>query len=299
MDNTERIKSCLNIVRRVSPENPDSNIKALISIAPDMEDELLQRIDKPLETGTDEIGNPYVKCEYNRDGQSHRSPYTNKYSPPIEDSDFYPSDKLRALEKDMNSLLKVYKEYYYGGDAISSAYAWDLEEKSFACALVIKNLIKEKRVMKDLHVESDFPTSGIWNSINVVSVTKESDTKYNYRCFCTVYITMDTDLNVENNTHKKEKFKVNGYNTLERTSSMSVDKNKPQRDHIVNIGQLMEAVESEIRSSSLDIFINRMQSTTMDFLQSPVDRKARDVLAILHKDAEKAGKDRLEKSKKY
>ena len=61
-----------------------------------MTDELLQRVDQPLETSTG-TGRPFILSDYNRDGDSYRSPWTNEYAPQIEDG-FKPSQKLRALE---------------------------------------------------------------------------------------------------------------------------------------------------------------------------------------------------------
>jgi capping protein beta len=51
-------------------------------------------------------GKPFLKSEYNKDGDSYRSPWTNQYFPPIEfneadDPDFqpiYPSPELLSLE---------------------------------------------------------------------------------------------------------------------------------------------------------------------------------------------------------
>lgn len=41
----------------------------------------------------------YLKCEYNRDGESYRSPWTNKYFPPTTNEDApYPSNDLKELE---------------------------------------------------------------------------------------------------------------------------------------------------------------------------------------------------------
>ena len=40
-----------------------------------------------------------------KDGDSYRSPWTNKYDPPIEDG-FVPSAKLRTMETEFNELEK-------------------------------------------------------------------------------------------------------------------------------------------------------------------------------------------------
>lgn len=53
---------------------------------------------QPLQEATDpETGRRYLQCEYNRDASSYRSPWSNKYDPPIEDG-FTPGDRLRRME---------------------------------------------------------------------------------------------------------------------------------------------------------------------------------------------------------
>lgn len=41
---------------------------------------------------------PYIKSEFNRDGDSYRSPYTNNYYPPSSDG-FKPVGHLRRIEE--------------------------------------------------------------------------------------------------------------------------------------------------------------------------------------------------------
>ena len=64
---------------------------------------LLKRNTNFLQVAADKSGNKYLLCDYNRDGDSYRSPWTNIYSPPLEigpdgEGGVLPSDKLRILE---------------------------------------------------------------------------------------------------------------------------------------------------------------------------------------------------------
>ena len=71
-------------MRRLPPNKIEQNVSGLVNLVPEETEELLQRIDQPLQEGTDnETGRKYLKCDYNRDGDSHRSPWSNKYDPPI------------------------------------------------------------------------------------------------------------------------------------------------------------------------------------------------------------------------
>lgn len=46
-------------------------------------------IETDLTTGRD-----YLKCEYNRDGDAYRSPWSNKYFPQATDDPIYPNAEL-------------------------------------------------------------------------------------------------------------------------------------------------------------------------------------------------------------
>ena len=66
----------------------------------------------------------------------NRSPWSNAYFPPIDDG-FLPSEKLRALEVEANTLFDAYRELYYEG-GVSSAYLWDLDNGGFAGCFLVK-----------------------------------------------------------------------------------------------------------------------------------------------------------------
>ena len=104
------------------PLNRSSNIRTLNPTQPHPTHYLCQ-------------GRSFLLTPYNRDGDSHRSPWSNQYFPPLDEQEegegeelqYYPSDALRALELEANELWEVYRELYYGGEAVGSVYLWDLE----------------------------------------------------------------------------------------------------------------------------------------------------------------------------
>lgn len=64
---------------------------------------LLPPFIQPLQEATDpETGRRYLQCEYNRDASSYRSPWSNKYDPPLEDG-FTPGDRLRQMEASVHT----------------------------------------------------------------------------------------------------------------------------------------------------------------------------------------------------
>jgi len=95
---------------------------------------------------SDPLG-PFIECEYNKDGDSYRSPWSNKYFPQKEIAKHLPKE-LRLLEEKINDLIKLYLKIYYNNDAISSAYITYKDESisnGFNCAVMISSKIKDKK----------------------------------------------------------------------------------------------------------------------------------------------------------
>lgn len=117
----------------------EDNLYDLLDVAPDLTEDLLGSVDQPLKTCLDpEAGREFLLCDYNRDADFYRSPYTNKYYDPedpsaaVEGEEEYdrPSDELRKYEEAANEVFDMYRERYYSGPpapkvSLSSAYFWD------------------------------------------------------------------------------------------------------------------------------------------------------------------------------
>jgi len=172
-------------MRRLPPSKIEQNLAGLLNLTPASTDELLQRIDQPL-TLSSGTSRKYVLSDYNRDGDSYRSPWTNKYDPPIDDG-FLPSSSLRALEVTFNDVFDAYRELYYEG-GVSSVYLWDLDEEDPTSGWAGCFLI-QKDVKGDKHV-----SNGSWNSIHVVECnTSDGGKKASYKLTTTIMVTMNTD----------------------------------------------------------------------------------------------------------
>ena len=114
----------------------ESSLEELVDLVPDLTDDLLNTVDQPLQLAKDAKGNAYLLCDYNRDGDSYRSPWTNEYDPPLDDG-VLPSQKLRTMESLANDIFDGYREMYYEGGAVS-VYFWDLDEPAFAACVLFK-----------------------------------------------------------------------------------------------------------------------------------------------------------------
>ncbi|CAE1298008.1 CAPZB [Acanthosepion pharaonis] len=103
---TEQQLDCaLDLMRRLPPQQIEKNLSDLIDIAPALCEDLLSSVDQPLKVARDKIaGRDYLLCDYNRDGDSYRSPWISEM-------------------------------YFEGG--VSSVYLWDLDH-GFAGVVLIK-----------------------------------------------------------------------------------------------------------------------------------------------------------------
>lgn len=76
---------------------------------------------QPLQEATDpETGRRYLLCEFNRDASSYRSPWSNKYDPPLEDG-YTPGDRVRQLEASrrfrccvQSAVIDILRIYFFG-----------------------------------------------------------------------------------------------------------------------------------------------------------------------------------------
>ncbi|GJS47270.1 subunits of heterodimeric actin filament capping protein Capz superfamily protein [Tanacetum coccineum] len=57
----------------------------------------------------EDSGKEFILCEYNRDADSYRSPWSNKFHPHLEDG-MYPSEELRKLEFEANEVFTIYRD---------------------------------------------------------------------------------------------------------------------------------------------------------------------------------------------
>jgi capping protein beta len=65
-------------MRRLPPQQIESNLSDLIDLVPDLCEDLLSSVDQPLKIARDaQVGKDYLLCDYNRDGDSYRSVFAS------------------------------------------------------------------------------------------------------------------------------------------------------------------------------------------------------------------------------
>jgi capping protein beta len=227
----------LDLMRRLPPTNTEDNLANLIDLAPDLCEQLLSSVDQPLRIAYDKFSKKdYLLCDYNRDGDSYRSPWSNRYDPPLDDG-AVPSDSLRKIEIQLNEVFDIYRELYYEG-GLSSAYCWDLDD-GFACVVLIK---KTQDATK-----KGIPMKGTWDAIHVIEVGGNKKTAH-YKLTSTVMLSIETD--------NKTTGLVNlaGNLTRQDERDMPID---PNLGHITNIGRMIEDMELKLRNGLETVYFGK------------------------------------------
>jgi len=111
---TDPFDAALDLLRRLPPSKTAQNVATLTQIAPDLTEELLESVDVPLTVKRcTKTGRDFLCCDYNRDGDSYRSPWSNEFEPPLEDGEgVVPSERIRKMEIRANEALDVYRDLY-------------------------------------------------------------------------------------------------------------------------------------------------------------------------------------------
>lgn len=242
---TEAQLDCaLDLMRRLPPQNIEENLAGLIDLVPSLCEDLLSSIDQPLKVAKDPENNKdYLLCDYNRDGDSYRSPWTNTYDPPIEDG-AVPSDKLRQIEISANGAFDTYRDMYFEG-GVSSTYLWDLDT-GFAGVVLIKKVGDGSKQVK-----------GCWDSIHVVEVQeKSSGRNATYKLTSTVMLWLET------NKEESGMMKLGGSMTRQdERENLTVNDANP---HVKNMGMMIEDMEFKIRSQLNEIYFGKTKDIVND-----------------------------------
>lgn len=141
-----------DLLRRLNPKHTQRNLDYIIRLAPDLTEDLLSSVDQPLVVKRcKQSGREYLLCDYNRDGDSYRSPWSNQFDPPLDESGpggvdaggndgagegAVPGERVRKMEVKANEAFDIYRELYYEG-GVSSVYLWNLDD-GFAGVVLLK-----------------------------------------------------------------------------------------------------------------------------------------------------------------
>ncbi|KAF3938576.1 hypothetical protein ABW19_dt0209948 [Dactylella cylindrospora] len=243
--------SALDLLRRLNPKHITKNLNALIGLVPDLTEDLLSSVDQPLQISRcKKTGRDYLLCDYNRDGDSYRSPWSNEFDPPLADGTV-PSEKVRKMEVAANEAFDVYRELYYEG-GVSSVYFWNLDD-GFAGVVLLK---KCNELMKAFLTASTATSKseGTWDSIHVFEALDRARTAH-YKLTSTVILNM-----VSNN-------ETIGHMDLSGNMTRQIESDLPVEDdssHIVNIGRLVEDMELKMRNLLQEVYFGKAKDVVND-----------------------------------
>lgn len=216
---------------------------------PDLTEDLLASVDQPLEVRRCLKSNrDYLLCDYNRDGDSYRSPWSNEFDPPIEDGTV-PSERVRKLEVAANEAFDVYRELYYEG-GVGSVYFWDLDD-GFAGVVLLKKglfsltsiLLLESVLLANLGLGASGVTpggksSGAWDSIHVFEATDRARMTH-YKLTSTVI------LHLSNESDALGEMNLSGNMTRQIEADLPFESDA---SHVANVGRLVEDMELKMRN---------------------------------------------------
>ncbi|KAI9806869.1 MAG: F-actin-capping protein subunit beta [Piccolia ochrophora] len=211
----DQFDSALDLLRRLDPKRTALNVSRICSLVPDLTEDLLASVDQPLESRRcRKSGRDYLICDYNRDGDSYRSPWSNEFDPPLSDGTV-PSERVRKMEEKANEAFDIYRDLYYEG-GISSVYFWNLDD-GFAGVVLLKKTAPRTG-----------QSSGAWDSIHVFEATERARTSH-YKLTSTVILHLSSG--------RAGEMDLSGNMTRQVEQDLAVDGDAA---HIANVGKVSD-----------------------------------------------------------
>ncbi|RYP48642.1 hypothetical protein DL768_005486 [Monosporascus sp. mg162] len=258
--------SALDLLRRLNPKHTTAHLNSLISLAPDLTEDLLSSVDQPLAVRRcRQTGRDYLLCDYNRDGDSYRSPWSNEFDPPLGSGGGSggggdgagdasggdeaaaagaPSDKVRRMEVRANEAFDVYRELYYEG-GVSSVYFWNLDD-GFAGVVLLKKVATPGTA-----------SEGTWDSIHVFeAIDRARFTQYNLTS--TVILSL---ANTGGSDSALGEMDLSGNMTRQIEMELPAETEEQQ---IANIGRLVEDMELKMRNLLQEVYFGKAKDVVGD-----------------------------------
>ncbi|KAI6280586.1 F-actin-capping protein subunit beta [Pyricularia oryzae] len=255
--------SALDLLRRLDPKHTTRHLNGLMTIVPDLTEDLLSSVDQPLTVRRcKQTGREYLLCDYNRDGDSYRSPWSNEFDPPLDDGPGglggvgpqggnegagelgVPGERVRKMEVKANEAFDVYRDLYYEG-GVSSVYLWNLDD-GFAGVVLLKKAAPQGG-----------NNEGVWDSIHVFEAS-ERGRWTTYRLTSTVILTLSAgggdsalgDMNLSGN--------------MTRQLEQDMRTAEGDESHIANLGRLVEDMELKMRNLLQEVYFGKAKDVVGD-----------------------------------
>lgn len=255
--------AALDLLRRLDPCKVEENLRRIIELEPELAEDLLSSVDVTLKVQRDDKhqGKQYLCCDYNRDGDSYRSPWSNEYIPALNAADAeeapVPGETLRQMEILCNKSFEIYKDLYYEG-GYSSAYLWELDAEDpldeFAGVVLLK------KAPSNLNH---------WDSVHVVEVNSQSATSFEYKLTSTIIL----DLGKQDDKSDAITLAGNLNRQLSRTIEIpefsSLSSAQKQEAHVANLGTIIEDLESQMRNMLEIVYFGKTRDLLHEVKNGP------------------------------
>jgi capping protein beta len=233
-----------DLLRRVPPSRIKDRLYDAIHLAsPDLTDTLLSTVDIPLKVVKDtDTDSSFLACEFNRDLDSFRSPFSNKYFPQLPDGQKIPS-RLRNIEVRANTAFNAYRNlYFHVGQSVASVYLWEIDAKIFGFGVFIKNVV-------DTKLRTGEAVKGSIDCTDVVEVD-ESTKEAKYTLTASVLLAVEIDVGLGS------PLTLSGSTSERKTVTKHWDN---EDDHIVNCGELIESNAAHFRDTINTNYVSHMK----------------------------------------
>lgn len=241
------LEAALDLLRRLPPQAVEENLLSLLQLLPGQAAQLLNTVDTPSKIRVCPTTNrEYLACDYNRDGDSFRSPWSDAYDPPLPAADgIHPPAPLRTLEIVANEAFDTYRSQYYEG-GISSVYFWNVPSRpaAFAAAVLLKKVSEGGGALR----------LGAWDAIHVLEVEGaegEGETSALYKLTTTIILHLDTAV------PRLDEFILSGNVTRQSESRLVLPAGGSPAEHVANMGRMVEEMESRMRGALQEIYFGK------------------------------------------
>jgi len=231
-------------------------LAGLLRLSPDLTEELLNGVDQPLKIAKDsKDGRQFILCDFNRDGDAYRSPWSNTYCHGEGEGELFPRSDLRALEVEANAIFDVYRKLYFNG-GVSSVYFFETAEddvNAWGACFLIHHEVPQSATL----------SAGHWDSVHVFDAKNASGGKWTYQLTSTVMVSMAV---VQDAVGRVD---LSGNMTKQDERTMPVNDANP---HIQNIGRMLEEQELLIRNNIEGVYIQKTREI-MNGIRNPDQAK--------------------------
>ncbi|PQE14139.1 F-actin capping beta subunit protein [Rutstroemia sp. NJR-2017a BVV2] len=279
---TNSTARCKDLLRRLNPKHTTTHLNSLIDLVPSLTEDLLSSVDQPLTISRcRKTGRDYLLCDYNRDGDSYRSPWSGEFETPVGGTTpggvdesgnndgagegAVPSERVRKMEIRANEAFDVYRELYYEG-GVSSVYFWNLDDGFAGVVLLKKGLLRLPEASTSIFPFNYFyyvlgtvapkssSSSGSWDSIHVFEAVDRARTAH-YKLTSTVILSLSTG------NPELGDMDLSGNMTRQIESDLPI---QDDAEHVVNIGRLVEDMELKMRNLLQEVYFGKAKDVVGD-----------------------------------